>query len=115
MQITLEDIKESLRQQCKGYTDQGRYVTGDGHASAVSPRKNRGGLVMTAEQASLSALIGNRLTTLGTFSSEDAAAVAYDEAAIAVFRLDARTNFQVTGYMHLLGASPSRLARALGG
>lgn len=95
---------ESLRQQCKGYTDSTHYVTAAGAPAGISPRKNRGGLFLGAHEAALSALVGGKFVALGVFGGEDAAAAAYDAAAIKVLRLQAHTNFTVDRYVHLLGA-----------
>jgi hypothetical protein len=103
--VALDEIIESLRQQCKGYTDSTKLVTMSGTPSTVSPRKNRGGVAMGPEEARLSKLVGGKLSSVGIFYSEDEAAVAYDQAAVRAFRLEAQTNFLITNYLDLLGVS----------
>lgn len=121
MQTTIKELRETLRTQCVGYFDRkgsrAAAAAADGEPPQSPGKSNatqtRGGVARTPEEAALSCLIGNRFTQLGTFGSEDAAALAYDEAAIAVFRLEARPNWPIVGYAHLLSASlmpqPSRL------
>ena len=102
--MTLDEVVESLRQQCKGYTDTTHYVTAAGAPAGISPRKNRGGLPLGPHEAALAALVGGKFVALGVWASEEAAAGAYDAAAVRLLRLHAHTNFPIDHYAALLGA-----------
>jgi hypothetical protein len=58
---------------------------------------------------------GGRRVQVGVYASEDAAAAAYDEAALRASRLHAHTNFPVTSYLPLLGAHLDGIALCVSG
>lgn len=92
VQMTKEDLVQSLRRQSKGYNHQ----NSSQYRGVTKHQKGKW-------EARIGQVAGKKYKYLGLFTSEIDAAVAYDRAAVQAKRLFAQTNFDLMHYMDLLG------------
>jgi hypothetical protein len=104
LQVSLDAVVESLRQQCKGYVETARYYTGAGAPASLASRACRDGVPMDPSDAAVATLVATHNASVGVYGHAEAAAAAHDAAAVRAARLRAHTNFPVTDYAYLLGA-----------
>jgi hypothetical protein len=93
MQMSKEELVQSLRQQSKGYHQNSSQYRG-----VTKHQKGKW-------EARIGQVSGKKYKYLGLFTSEMDAAVAYDRAAVQAKGIDALTNFDLTHYMDLLSTS----------
>jgi AP2-like factor (euAP2 lineage) len=99
MQMTKEELVQSLRRQSKGY-----HQNSSKYRGVTKHQKGKW-------EARIGQVIGKKYKYLGLFTSETDAAVAYDRAAVQAKRLNAQTNFDISSYMDLLCVARSQSAR----
>ena len=92
MQMSKDDLVQSLRRQSKGYHQNSSQYRG-----VTKHQKGKW-------EARIGQVVGKKYKYLGLFTSEIDAAVAYDRAAVAAKRIQAQTNFDLSHYTDLLSA-----------